>query len=244
MFDFQTCTAVPVRGGRGYVGGGGVVEVEGKVVWGGGIGEVYRLDEVSSKWVGLADDDEVGATLVVCGGELVSVGGFKDTASVQCKEVRVLRGGRWTSMTEILIGCGRSCVVSVSGGGLLVMGGIGDGLKYLNDVQIFDGRAWRMGQPLPQPCWGMSAVVHGDLVFVVGGRGMKRAVWSANISDLVSHFTLIVASLSLCVAAPRYYTYTRTQCASTHSVNTSVHVHAMPTLDVDERSNDTSTRTH
>ena len=47
MFTYETCAAVPVRGGRVYYGGG-VVEVEGRVVWGGaGGGEVYRFDEVS-----------------------------------------------------------------------------------------------------------------------------------------------------------------------------------------------------
>ena len=171
------------QGGRGLWGGGGVVEVEGRVVWGGGLG-VYRFDEVSSQWVWLADG-EVWATLAVRGGELVSVGGYK--VSVCSKEVRVLRGGRWTSMTEMLVGCWRSCVVSVSGRVLLVMGGRGDGDRFLNDVQIFDGRTWHMGPPLPRPCRDMSAVVHGDLVFVVGGVGMERAVWSANITDLVSH---------------------------------------------------------
>ena len=90
-------------------------------------------------------------------------------------------------MTEMLAGCGGSCVVSVSGGVLLVMGGIGDGYRLLNDVQIFDGRTWHMGPPLPRPSRTMSAVVHGDLVFVMGGWGMERAVWSANITDLVSH---------------------------------------------------------
>ena len=192
MFTYQTCAAVPepyggpvpVRGGRVY-GGGGVVEVEGRVVWG-GLGGVYRLDEVSSQWERLADGGEWRATLAVCGGEMVSVGGYKG-GSVCRKEVRVLRGGRWTSMTEMLVGCSSSCVVSVSGGVLLVMGGRGDGRRFLNDVQIFDGRTWHMGPPLPRPCWAMSAVVHGDLVFVMGGRGMKRAVWSANIPDLVSH---------------------------------------------------------
>ena len=188
MFTYQTCTAVPVRGGRGVWGGGGVVEVERRVVWGGrGLGGgVYRFDEVSSEWVRLADG-ELWATLAVCGGELVSVGGYKD--GVYSEEVRVLRGGRWTSMTEMLVGCCSSCVVSVSGGVLLVMGGLGecDGYRRLNDVQIFDGRTWHMGPPLPRPCVDMSAVVHGDLVFVVGGAGMERAVWSANITDLVSH---------------------------------------------------------
>ena len=184
MFTYQTCAAVPEEGGRGW-SGGGVVEVEGRVVWGAGEGGVYRLDEVSSEWVRLADGGEVWAILAVCGGELVSVGGYKD--GVFSKEVKVWRGGRWTSMTEMLVGCRRSCVVSVSGGVLLVMGGFGvDG--YLNDVQIFDGRTWHMGPPLPRPCWAMSAVVHGDLVFAMGGSGgMERAVWSANITDLVSH---------------------------------------------------------
>ena len=189
MFTYQTCAALPERGGRGW--GGGVEEVEGRVVWGVGLGGggVYRLDEVSSEWVWLADVGGEWATLAVRGGELVSVGGWK--GGVYSKEVRVLRGGRWTSMTEMLVGCYRSCVVSVSGGVLLVMGGQrhGDGLLYrsLNDVQIFDGRTWHMGPPLPRPCRDMSAVVHGDLVFAMGGWGMERAVWSANITDLVSH---------------------------------------------------------
>ena len=185
MFTYQTCATVPERGGRGGYGGGGVVEVESMVVWGGGGGGVYRLDEVRSKWKRLADG-EIWATLAVCGGGMVSVGGVKGYG-VLSKEVRVWRGGRWTSMTEMLVGCYGSCVVSVSGGVLLVMGGRGDGRRSLNDVQIFDGRTWHMGPPLPRPCVDMSAVVHGDLVFVVGGWGMKRAVWSANITDLVSH---------------------------------------------------------
>ena len=184
MFTFQTCTAVPERGGRWWCGGG-VVEVVGRVVWRGLGGGVYRFDAVSSQWVRLADDGQVWATLAVCGGEMVSVGGLKD--GVRSKEVKVLRGGRWTSMIEMLVGCCRSCVVSVSGAVLLVMGGLSDGGRSLNDVQIFDGRTWHMGPPLPRPCWAMSAVVHGDLVFVVGGVGMERAVWSANITDLVSH---------------------------------------------------------
>ena len=187
MFTYQTCAAVPEGGGRGW-SGGGVVEVEGRVVWGGGGGGegVYRLHEVSSEWVRLADGGEWGAPLAVRGGELVSVGGYKD--GVFSKEVRVWRGGWWTSMTEMLVGCCRSCVVSVSEGVLLVMGGRGDGLvRPLNVVQIFDGRTWHMGPPLPRPCRAMSAVVHRDLVFVMGGYGMERAVWSANITDLVSH---------------------------------------------------------
>eukprot|EP00731_Ephydatia_muelleri_P003979 Em0002g155a len=71
---------------------------------------------------------------------------------------------------------------------MVVMGGYGDGSRSLNDVQVFDGgtQTWHRGPSLPKPCCFMSAVVHEDLVFVMGGYGMDRAVWCADIRDLQS----------------------------------------------------------
>ena len=192
MLSFATCANVPVRGGRGAYGGGGlveVVEVEGRVVWGGvGYrGGVYMLDEVRSKWSRMADDGEEWGTLAVCGGRLVWVGSRK--GGVMSKEVMELRGRRWSHMSDMLVGCQWSCVLSVNGGGMVVMGGYGDGLRPMNDVQVFDGgtQTWHRGPSLPKPCGRMSAVVHGDVVFLMGGAGMDRAVWCADIRDLVSH---------------------------------------------------------
>ena len=190
MLSFATCANVPLLGGR-RGGGGGLVEVEGRVVWGGYGGDrgVHMLDEVRSKWSRVADGGEWGGTLAVCGGRLVWVGGYKG-GGVRSKEVKELRGGRWSAMPDMLVGCSRSCVLSVSGGGMVVMGGRGDGdWRDLNDVQVFDGgtQTWHRGPSLPKPCNTMSAVVHGDLVFVMGGVGMDRAVWCADIRDLVSH---------------------------------------------------------
>ena len=192
MLSFATCANVPVPGGRGVYGGGGLVEVEGRVVWGGYGGRygggVHMLDVVRSKWSRVADGGEEGGTLAVCGGRLVWVGGEEDVG-VTSKEVKELRGRRWSHMPDMLVGCKWSCVLSVSGGGMVVMGGLGDGGRYLNDVQVFDGgtQTWHRGPSLPKPCCLMSAVVHGDLVFVMGGYGMARAVWCADIRDLVSH---------------------------------------------------------
>ena len=185
MLSFKTCEKVPWPGGRGDVGGGGLVEVEGRVVWGGYGGGVYTYEE--DRWSRVADGGEMWGTLAVCGGRLVWVGGWK--GGVGSKKVKELRGGRWSAMPDMLVGCRRSCVVSVSGGGMVVMGGGDGGLRYLNDVQVFDGgtQTWHRGPSLPKPCYTMSAVVHGDLVFVMGGYGMDRAVWCADIRDLVSH---------------------------------------------------------
>ena len=194
MFHFESCENTPERGGR--VWDGGLVEVEGRVVWGrgeavvwggGGVrGGVYRLED-KDKWKRWTGGVEGGATLGVCGGELVAAGGRKD--DVYSKKVMVWRGGRWSLMSDMLVGCGWSCVVSVGGGGLVVMGGRCDGYKDLADVQVFDGKTqtWHFGPSLPKPCSSMSAVVHGDLVFVMGGAGMDTAVCCANINDLVSH---------------------------------------------------------
>eukprot|EP00731_Ephydatia_muelleri_P035081 Em0095g11a len=156
MLSFKTCEEAPVRGGRGGLGGGGLVEVEGRVVWG-GYGGVYMYEE--DRWSRVADGGEYGGTLAVCGGRLVWVGGRKD--GVRSKKVKVLRGRRWSVMPDMLVECMESCVVSVSGGGMVVMGGYGDGLRYLNDVQVFDGgtQTWHRGPSLPKPCAAMSAVV-------------------------------------------------------------------------------------
>ena len=112
MLSFKTCEKVPVEGGRGGWGGGGLVEVEGRVVWGGGYGGgVYMYEE--DRWSRVA---ELAGTLAVCGGRLVWVGGWKDVGVVS-KKVKELRGGRWSAMPDMLVGCVLSCVISVSGGG-------------------------------------------------------------------------------------------------------------------------------
>eukprot|EP00731_Ephydatia_muelleri_P001399 Em0001g1399a len=190
MFSFQSCSSVPVKGGRllaGEAWGGGVgglVEVDGRIVWGGDDG-AYILDENCKQWERLADSSETKATLAVCGGCLVYVGGL--TNGLCSNKVMVWKEGKWTFMTEMLEGCWRSSVVTCSAGegSLAVMGGI-DNEGRTSVVQVFDVKTkiWHKGQPLPLACWALSAVVHENQVFVMGGHAMDHAVWSANIAEL------------------------------------------------------------
>lgn len=184
MFHFETCEKVPEKDGRGLDGGGGLVDVEGRVVW--GREGVYWLDELEHRWKRWTDVVS-GGTLGVCGNHLVCVGNRKD--GISSKKVMVWKGREWTFMSDMLIGCSQSNVVSAGEDGLVVLGGRDDDLRRLSAVQILDGKTqtWQIGQPLPQPCYGISAVVHQGLIFMMGGVGMDRAVWCANVSDLVSH---------------------------------------------------------
>ncbi|KAL5508911.1 hypothetical protein EMCRGX_G004174 [Ephydatia muelleri] len=187
MFSFQTFEKVPQLHSQRSLhhGFGGLVEVEGTIVWSGGK-DAYRLDKKNSKWITFADSSKTEMTLAVCRGRLIALGGYDN--GMHSKKVMVFREGRWSLMSEMLLGCTGPCVVSIGGGGMVVMGGIGDGDKPLRDVQVFVGRTqtWHKGPSLPQPCRGMSAVVHGDIVYVMGGWGMDRAVWCANIRYLLS----------------------------------------------------------
>ena len=158
------------------------MKVVGRVVWGtGGVfegrigGGVFSLEQMNFRWSKVANSVD-GATLALCGERLVYVGGYKD--GVYSKKVMELRGGRWSLMSDMLVECGSS----------VVMGGYGVRGRQLDDVQVFDGntQTWHRGPALPQPCSHMSAVVHGHLVFVMGGANIDRTVWCADIHDLVS----------------------------------------------------------
>eukprot|EP00731_Ephydatia_muelleri_P021695 Em0014g286a len=174
MLRFNTCPNVPESGGRSCGdGGGGLVELDGRVVWGVKLG-LYSYDQVNSKWDRMADGGgDLGARLAMCGDRLVLVGGWD--GSVNSKKVKVFNEGKWSTMPEVipdmLVGCECSCILSVSEGGMVVMGGLGVGGSDVNDVQVFDGKAktWHKGPSLPLPVRSMSAVIHGDLVFVMGG---------------------------------------------------------------------------
>ena len=57
MFHFKQCTPVPEQGGRGYcgpgwrpVGFGGLVKVDGKILWRGERGGMYDFDVDNSKF--------------------------------------------------------------------------------------------------------------------------------------------------------------------------------------------------
>ena len=184
------CAEVPEQGGR-WLGGGGLVMDDVRVVWGQGKqgGGVYWLDElVDNDWKRLTDTEK-WATLGLCDGRLVSVGG--STHGACSKKFLAWGGGNWSPNYDMLVGCMRSCVVSVGQGGLVVLGGRDDGYTYLDDVQVFNDKrkTWHKGPSLPQKCYAMSAAVHQDLVFVMGGVGMARSVWCAKVSELVSPLT-------------------------------------------------------
>ena len=182
-------------GNRSWYGcGGGLVKVAGNIVWGVGGGNIYTLLKSNNTctWKSSLGCGEYGARLAVFKEtkvleKLVFVGGMFKSKSVMVAEIE---SGKWSSLPDMLVGSRQSCVVSIGAGCMVVMGGYGDYSHYMSDVQVFDGKVWHHGPPLPQPCEAMSAVVHEGRVYVAGGWGMGKTVWCTNTSELVSQYTM------------------------------------------------------
>ena len=156
---------------------------------------IYSINDgkwlTSSNW---NEDVDKMATLAVTGGNLVAVGSSRYENVVKVMKESTCT---WTKMKDDMkMGCNCCCVVSVGEAGLLVMGGLfcdeDEGEKKLSCVQVYDGKKWAFGDSLPEECHSMSAAVHGDLLFLMGGNGMNKEVWCTNTKDLVRHLTFSV----------------------------------------------------
>lgn len=170
--------------------GGSLVVINGSVMLGAINGNVYRLDEQRDKWDFVTEVKVIWATLGVCEGKLIAVGGMKEKE--YSMEVMVLEGKKWTRMSEMPFGCAplRVCVVSVGECDLLVMGG--RLVERYKGILVFNGKTktWHTGPRLPCPDYDfvhVSAVVHEDLLFAALSIDEHASVWYAKISDLVSN---------------------------------------------------------
>ena len=117
---------------------------------------MYRLDD-DGQWTRMTGCVEGGARLGVCGERVVAVGGWK--GNVLNRKVMVWRGERQTFISDMLVGCWLSCIVSVGGGDLLVMGGEGYGDRVFRCLMVrhrpgtMDHRFLRHVKPCQQ--WSM-----------------------------------------------------------------------------------------
>ena len=91
-------------------------------------------------------------------------------------------------MSDMLVRCDGSYVVSVSGSGIVVVGGAGG--EHLNDVQVFDGEShtWHRGT-LPFSSLTVQCDVK-DVVFSKEEGGTLavcgvRLVWIGGVKDVV-----------------------------------------------------------
>lgn len=122
------------------------------------------------------------AAATVYRGEVVVAGGFVAAGSLydQASD-RVLahRGGAWVDLPRLRRPRGAASVAAV-GNALVVTGGR-DSAALIGPTEVFDGTAWRDGEPIPTRRDHLSAVSDGRSVFAVGGRFLSPGAVSAAV---------------------------------------------------------------
>ncbi len=105
-------------------------------------------------------------------GEFVVIGGFIPeganlTAQVS-KKVYALRDGKWTPLPSLrhARAAGAAAVVDDK---IVVVGGQAAG-ELVRQTEVFDGKRWRRGAPMPTPREHLAAAATRRFVYVVGGR--------------------------------------------------------------------------
>ena len=152
--------------------------------FGSGSNEVYRYTISTDEWLRLPPCPHSYPALVIIDNELTAVGGYSGGIS-HTNKVFTLRQGRWVEEYPPMSIARRSAAcVGISNDHhmyIMVIGGVGVGGRT-TAVELLNthSRRWSTLTSLPKPFPLPSAVVCGDLVYVVG----KNCVYSYLLSAL------------------------------------------------------------
>ena len=108
--------------------------------------------------------------------ELVVLGGWipegSDPSAVTSKRVYVLRDGATWEELPPLRHARVAGAAGVVDGKIVVVGGQADG-QLVRETEVFDGKAWRDGAPMPTPREHLGAAADREYLYAVGGRELS-----------------------------------------------------------------------
>ena len=146
--------------------------------------ELYRYTISTNEWLSLPPCPHSNSALVIINNELTAVGG--SSGGNHTNKLVTLHQGRWVEEYPPM-GRGRSsaaCVgiSNVHHMNIIVIGGLGEG-GWTTAVELLNthSRRWSTLTSLPKPLTHRSAIVCGDLLYVVG----ENCVYSYFLSDLL-----------------------------------------------------------
>ena len=144
--------------------------------------ELYRYTMSTNEWLSLPPCPHSYSALVIIDNELTAVGG--SSGGNRTNKLFTLRQGRWVEEYPPM-GKGRrsaACVgiSNVHHMNVIVIGGLGEG-GGTTTVELLNthNRRWSTLNSLPKPLPQPSAVVCGDLLYVIGGNCVYSYLLSA-----------------------------------------------------------------
>jgi serine/threonine protein kinase/N-acetylneuraminic acid mutarotase len=171
----------PITDARVSREGAAATEADGTIWIVGGVGSDNRVtgrhegyDPAIDSWKG-GDDLPVpvrNAMAVTWQSNPVVLGGWRtDGANQKVATDRVWRvvNSRWVELPPLLQPRA-AAAAAVVGDRIVVTGGVDADGRLLNTTEIFDGTAWKLGEPMPTPRRMLAGTADDKLVYIAGGN--------------------------------------------------------------------------
>ncbi|XP_011889067.1 PREDICTED: kelch domain-containing protein 8B isoform X6 [Cercocebus atys] len=156
------------------------------------------LDMASHTWLALAPlpTARAGAAAVVLGKQVLVVGGVDEVQSpVAAVEAFLMDEGRWERRATLPQAAMGVATVErgewrpkegTSDGMVYALGGMGPDTAPQAQVCVYEPRrdCWLSLPSMPTPCYGASTFLHGNKIYVLGGRQGKLPVTAFEAFDL------------------------------------------------------------
>ena len=157
-----------------------------------GSSKVYSFDFSGKRWVELADCQKRESSLVTVKGQVTAVGGCTDTEDFDTLinlEMRSRGRSRWVVKLKNMPTKRYSTAAVSNEEVLIVTGGFSNG-RPLSSVEIMDieSEQWYTASKLPRALYRHSAVLCGNLVYMLGGKdssGSTTSVFQSALSVLL-----------------------------------------------------------
>ena len=168
---FKWCDAV-VDGNMVYISDGGTVNI-------------YSYDSNTDSWSQLPDCVIKGCSITVINGCLTTVGG--DNYSKLLSLTGEGNCMMWTEKYPPMPTRRWGTTVVCTGSTLIVAGGGKVAGAVLSTVEVMNTETsqWSTAADLPQPMYLASVTVHGDCIYMLGGRTSTKSVYTCSVSALL-----------------------------------------------------------
>ena len=159
---------------------------------------IYAYDVTSDSWSKLPECVHGYGSIEAINDWLTTVGGYSRPSRSYSNELFSLTGEgdgrRWTKkfppMPTKREGTTSLCTRTT----LIVAGGVGEGAKVLETVEVMDTEThqWSTATDLPQPMYSASATVCGDQLYMLGGwiqnSAAAKSVYTCSVSALLQSY--------------------------------------------------------
>ena len=157
-----------------------------KVYFKGGDYRLFAYNISDSNWLQLPDCPFASFSLAILNGELTTIGGGLPTN----KLMSLTDEHKWMEKFPPMPTKRMFVTAVCTGTVLIIAGGLRENLKSLATIEVlnFETSQWSTAIDLPEPLFCCSAAVHGDQLFLGGGRG-KNSAYTCSVSALLQTCT-------------------------------------------------------